>query len=398
MATFIQKITCPFCFCAFSPPELRFRCMHPDCPGRSPDPEYATARGYGVTIMGRVLVPAKRRLGTRFPHEVGCDLCKQISHTPLCPNCHFELSHDIGQIDQRIIAIIGARATGKSHYIASLVNRLQRETGQSFAFSVRMLGDNTQERWERDFYTPLFIDKRVLQPTQPAAIDSRVKAPLIFRIAFAGAGYKRVLNISFFDSAGEDMTSLTTMSVQNRYICHADGIIFLLDPLQIPIVRHRLTTFNQLNTANLPIADSKASPENIVGRLRDLFERENKLRATQKVKIPLAFTLSKIDTLRPLLEPGSPLLLPGDHRGGYLDLDDVQSVSTEIANYMADWINPSFCNIINTGFASYNYFGVSSLGEQPDNDHLSRVSPLRVEDPFLWLLYKLDLIKGKKRR
>jgi hypothetical protein len=78
----------------------------------------------------------------------------------------------------------------------------------------------------------------------------------------------------------------------------------------------------------------------------------------------------------------------------------MQSVSTDIANYMADWINPNFCNIIETGFAAYEYFGVSSLGEQPQNDHLSRVSPLRVEDPFLWLLYKLGLIngKGKNRR
>lgn len=392
MALFTSKEICPFCFYTFSPSEIRFRCMNPNCPGISPDPEYATARGYGAVRMGRVLAPARKLLSAGFPHEVICDDCGIVSRTPLCPECHFELPPDIGQIDQRIIAIIGGRATGKSHYIASLIYRLRQETGQKFHFSVRMLGENTQERWIRDFYTPLFVHKTVLPPTPPAAVDSRVKVPLIFRITFEEAEYKRALNISFFDSAGEDMTSLTMMSIQNRYISHADGIIFLLDPLQILYIR------SQLKVATMPSIDPKASPEYIVGNLCELFEREHQVPANKKVKIPVAFTLSKIDTLVPILRPGSALLRSGDH-AGYLDLDDIQSVNTEVANYMASWINPNFCNVIHSKFASYSYFGVSSLGEQPDpQNHLSTVNSLRVEDPFLWLLYKLELIKKMKRR
>jgi len=198
MVTLTPKVICPFCFYAFSPSEMRFRCLNADCPGISHDPEYAIARGYGVVRMGRVLVPTRKLFSRGFPHEVLCDDCDTVSHTPLCPECHFELPPDISQTDQRIVAIIGGRATGKSHYIASLIHRLQQETGQKFHFSVRMLGDNTRERWIRDFYTPLFVQKTVLPPTAPAAVDSRVKVPLIFRIAFEAAGYKRVLNLSFF--------------------------------------------------------------------------------------------------------------------------------------------------------------------------------------------------------
>ncbi len=100
-----QKITCPFCFSAFSPQELRFRCVGPSCSGRAPDAIYATARGYGVTQMGRVLIPTKRAFG--LPRVAICDACKTESRTRICPVCHFELSHDVGQIDQCIIAIIG---------------------------------------------------------------------------------------------------------------------------------------------------------------------------------------------------------------------------------------------------------------------------------------------------
>ena len=388
-----QKITCPFCFEMFPLQDICFRCVAPSCSGRAPDQEYARAHGYTVAnIMGHVIQPPRQTWRLGMPREVRCDACKYVSRTPICPLCHFELSHDIGSTDQRIIAIIGGRATGKTHYIASLIHRLQHEVGGNFNLAVRMVGDDTVGRWERDFHTPLFVRKTVLQANRPAEIDAQVKAPLMFRLTFENGAFRHALNISFFDSAGEDMTSLSTMLVQNRYICRADGIIFLLDPLQISSVRQ------QLSTANLPPQDSNASPEYIVGRLRDLFEREYHLRATQKVKTPLAFTLSKVDTLAPLLEPGSELLHPGNHFS-QLDLDDVQSVSTEIGNYLSEWINPNFCSVIDKNFAYYRYFGVSSLGEQPDaHNRLSTVSPLRVEDPFLWMLYKLNLIKGKKRR
>jgi len=385
-----QKITCPFCFSAFPPQELRFRCVVPGCSGRAPDTVYAGARGYGVTQMGRVLAPVKRAFG--LPRVAICDACKTESRTRICPACHFELSHDVGQIDQRIIAIIGGSNTGKSHYITSLIVRLLHEVGENFSFAVRMLGDNTQERWERDFYTPLYERKTVLQPTQPGAINSQVKAPLIFRLTMKNGGHIRALNISFFDSAGEDMTALDTLSVQARYICHADGIIFLLDPLQIASVRQ------QLPGVNAPRYDPKAAPEYIVGRLRDLFERQYNLPASRKINVPIAFTLSKVDTLLPIVEPGSALQRPGEHFG-VLDLADVQSMSTEIANYLRTWINPAFCNTIDHNFARYRYFGVSSLGGQPDaNNRLVKVDPLRDEDPFLWILYELDLIKGKKGR
>ena len=392
MVALTQKIICPRCFHAFLAYKLQFRCVIPTCTGKEKDTIHAEAGGYGDTVMGRVLSPHGRGIRPGAPREAVCDVCGYISRTPLCPHCHFELSHDVGQIDQRIIAIIGGRATGKTHYIASLITRLQHEVGRNFDLAVRLLGDHTQERWERDFYTPLFVHKRVLQPNRPAEVDPQVKTPLIFRLTFNNGRYKRALNLSFFDSAGEDMTSLSTMSLQNRYILHAHGIIFLLDPLQIPSMRQELAK------ASLPPLDPKASPEYIVGRLRDLFEREYNLRATQKVKVPVAFALSKVDTLFALVDPGSELHHPGGH-AGYLDVDDVQSVHTEIANYLATWISPNFCNIIHDNFAHYRFFGVSSLGEQPDAENrLAHVSPLRIEDPFLWILFQLGLVRGIKRR
>jgi Double-GTPase 2 len=388
MTLFMPKLTCPFCFQIFALQDIRFRCMRPACTGKAPDALYAHARNYGEIRMGRVLIPRKHRFS--MPKMVECDICKEESSTRVCPYCHFELPHDIGQTDQRIIAIVGGRDVGKTHYIASLITRLKYSVGSNFHFTVQMLDENTNERWERDFHTPLFVQRTVLQPTRPADIDAQVKAPLIFRLTWSHANVGRALNICFFDSAGEDMTSFTTMSTHNRYICRADGIIFLLDPLQIPSIRQQLTS------VQLPTVDPQGSPEHIVVLLRKLFETQQNLRATRPTKVPIAFTLSKVDTLFPLLDPGSALHRPSEH-SEYLDLDDIQGVSTEIDNYLRSWINVNFCNFVNASFATHHYFGVSSLGREPDaQKRLLTVSPLRVEDPFLWILYKLGLIKGRR--
>jgi len=82
-----------------------------------------------------------------------------------------------------------------------------------------------------------------------------------------------------------------------------------------------------------------------------------------------------------------------------LDLQDIQSVSTEIGNYMQSWVSSGFYQDIDLKFGNYRFFGVSSLGRQPDSsNHLADVNPRRVEDPFLWLLYQFNLIRGKEGR
>ncbi len=389
---FFSKITCPFCFESFSLGEIQFRCLNPGCSGRAVDNTYALARNIQPLQMGHIINGKKSSFGAA--RTVDCDVCKKEARTRLCPKCHFELSHDVGQVDQKIIAIIGGSNTGKSHYIASLINRLQHVVGGNFGLSVSMQGDNTRDRWHRDFYSPLFEKKRILDPTQRSTVDTIVKTPLIFRLTFKHGDGKRALNISFFDTAGEDMTRLQVdaLSVEARYICKADGLIVLLDPLQIESVRQQVPGHVQL-----PQPDPMARPEFIVGRLRELMESYHNLSGSKKIPIPVAFTFSKVDTLRYIVAPDSSILQHSTHYGE-LDLPDVQSVSTEIGNYVQAWINPGFYNEIDYNFANYRFFGVSSLGNQPSASGQVNVEPLRVEDPFLWILHQFKMVKGKKGR
>ena len=400
MALLTQSITCPFCFSKFPVDGMLFRCVALACSGRAPDPTYSNARGFGTLPMGHIIPPTKQGFSvmSSIPKVAQCDVCKRETRTRICPECHFELSHDMGQIDQKIIAIIGGSNTGKSHYIATLVNKLQHEVGANYHFGLAMLGDSTRERWNADFYKPLFENKTVLQPTQPGAVDSRVKNPLIFRLTFGQGRTIRAINLSFFDTAGEDMASLgvDTLSIEARYISQADGILVLLDPLQIKTVRQKLFG-NESEETKKRYLIPQAHPELIISRLRELLERANNIPANKRVKIPIAFTLSKTDVLDPIVTPDSALKRSSEHFGA-LDLDDVQSLDTEIGGYLRDWISANFTEEIGLKFANYRYFGISSLGRAPDASNHVDVNSRRVEDPFLWLLHQLNLIKGKKGR
>src|SRR5579863_1142305 len=253
LKTLDQAITCPFCFETFFPQDVRFRCIQPSprCSGWENDELYAKKRNDRTpTLMGHVFEATankdRRLLPTGIVRSARCDLCFAESRVYLCPECHFELPHDVGQIKQYIIAIIGGTGTGKSHYIGSLIFTLKNE--RSLNLIVGLLSDETQTRWQQDFYQPVFENRNVLPGTQSAASDPRVKIPLVTRLTSKENPLERKLNrlwhqainTSIFDASGEDMAEFNKLSIENKAISHADGLIFMIDPLHIESVIQRL--------------------------------------------------------------------------------------------------------------------------------------------------------------
>ncbi|CCQ63067.1 hypothetical protein CWATWH0401_3119 [Crocosphaera watsonii WH 0401] len=54
-----------------------------------------------------------------------------------------------------------------------------------------------------------------------------------------------------------------------------------------------------------------------------------------------------------------------------------------------------FNNKVRTYFNSYRYFAMSPLGKAPVNNRIERLSPLRIEDPLLWLFNQFQFIEAK---
>jgi GTPase SAR1 family protein len=388
-----KEILCPFCFERTEASQLLFRCFNRRCSGQIEDKIYADFQGLAMPPkMGLTFLPQKKGLskflGNSNNREANCPTCDRETSKRACPKCHSELKYVGDNIDEKMIAVIGGRSSGKSSYISVLIDRLENEIGKNFNAGVLADSDRTRKRYEDGFYKPVFREKKLLQATTSAITDSRVKTPMVFRVTFNHGGKRKAINLVLFDTAGEDMENLDIMSTEARYICEADGIVFLLDPLQIETVR-------QLVPDNLPERLPSADPNRIVERLYELHEEKLKIKQGQKLAKPVAFTLSKSDALFPAIDPSSALHHSGDHFG-YLNLSDVQSVHTEISTYLEEWMGSVFDNKVKTYFDCYRYFAISAFGKAPDGDRLESISPLRVEDPLLWVFNQFKVIEAKK--
>lgn len=76
-----------------------------------------------------------------------CEECGQPLVTKVCPKCGGELPLNIGTAKSYPIAIIGAKETGKSNYVAVLINQLKNEIGHAFNCALMACGDKTLNRY-----------------------------------------------------------------------------------------------------------------------------------------------------------------------------------------------------------------------------------------------------------
>lgn len=201
------------------------------------------------------------------------------------------------------------------------------------------------------------------------------------------------LDLAIFDAAGEDMGDHSVQAQYYRFLLRASGIIFLIDPLQYPGIRSHLPAPIR---DRLPALDSSAS--DIVSEVHKLFEAEGLVGVGQKIKVPTAFALSKSDMLADFVYKGAYVGRDSNHQGGF-DVEANRRASQEVMGYLEKWDSEELVNKVNTLYGNYSFFTLSALGEMPDEKlRLRNLTPLRVADPLLWILYQRGYIPAKPTR
>jgi len=405
-----HRVVCPFCFSRFHLADASRRETSPSAP-RERDDHLGKFLAIPPPEMPKVVPPKAspflKRLGRRFvvnPERTG-------EWKTVCPDCHMHLPHKTanGELDSEVIAIIGTRNSGKSNFFGVLLQALERRYASEVGFrmfdqetfSVREMKPVSSKKLYRERYgSRLFEgdDRRAIDQTLSAATNIETRIPLIYRLEFPRDPVGRVLHpfsrvkaldLVIFDAAGEDMGDPTMLQQFYRYILRAAGIIFVIDPFQYPGIRTRLTP--ELR-ARLPQVEN--DPSEIVSRVINLFEQRAGLRAGQKIGVPVAFALAKSDLLKSLVHPSALLLRESRHGGGF-NLDECQRLSAEVTEYIREWDSPQLVDLAERSFKSSSFFAVSALGELPDADlRIRSVSPLRVADPLLWLLWRRGYIRA----
>jgi hypothetical protein len=376
-----RDVLCPYCFNRWSTNIAAFRCTSNDarrCP-RMPDEALGRLRGTPATEQPRVIVkkaPLGRTFAARSGKPVQCD-CGAPTR-PVCPTCHSNLPQRFTEAEGRTMALVGTRASGKSHYIAVALHELEHRVGPSFGGSLMLLDDASRNRVDNELVPRLYRERTVLEATRSAIVDRDVGTPLVARLTLGRDRHATHSNLVFFDTAGEDLQSLSAMEREARYITQPDGLILLLDPLQMPAVRDEFH-------GNVELPPISAEPQTMLGRIVGLLRESRALPAGKRIPLPLAIVLSKSDMLRGLL-PEDHLLFrtQGDVR---YEAQAARNLSEQLRADVADWLGEHFDATVKNEFEVASYFGVSALGENPVGGHLRNgVTPQRVEEPILWML------------
>lgn len=316
-----------------------------------------------------------------------CDVCGRITYYRACPVCHNDIPPGVEDHGNSTFIILGPKGAGKSHYMGVLINQLKNSIAKEFEATLNPANDSTSLNYRDKYHETLFNKKRILPPTESLSKGDSSRETLVYH--FRLFDQKKVYTIVFMDTAGEDLTSIDSMNNLNLspYISMAAGIIFLVDPLQIEGIR------NRISVKNLPAITGDVT--GILDNISRIIRTNKQIRSREKVDIPIAITLTKCDVLMEppssdeeasvALPPCSAVRIP--RRRGEFDAEIFEQIDIELEEYCRRHIGEEFVQAVN-GFEKHSYFAVSSLGNNPSGMELSRgITPIRVEDPLLWLLH-----------
>ena len=318
-----------------------------------------------------------------------CEECGQPLVTKVCSACGGELPLNIGTSKSYPIAVIGAKETGKSNYVAVLINQLKNEIGRAFNCALMACGDQTLNRDRAEFYDPLYRHRTCVRGSDAGDVD-----PLIYSLIFQRKGslFRKAVNdsvsLTFFDTAGENLNSMATMQTFNRYLSHASGIILLLDPLQLPTVRAELE-------GKIRLPEENTDVNTILTRAIEIIRTGSGLTdLDKKIDIPIAIAFTKIDAVDELLDPASCLKNDSSHiRKGVFDKVDFEDANNEMQSLVESWLGMELYQTVSMQFENFAFFGLSALGSNPDMDNkIPKFRPFRVADPFLWILAQEKII------
>lgn len=211
----------------------------------------------------------------------------------LCPSCHNPLPiNKYGKFPIIFISVVGITSSGKSVYLIQLLNNF-----------VSSMQNNGYRIGESNIGT-IGEEVRKGRPLPKATDDKVMRRPLAINMLKDTGNHmstKEGITLVFYDVAGENCVdsvdefgAIRDDSAIANFIGNCDGMMFLIDPQQIPIYAP---------------AGIEADEDNIK-RIRDVVNKVLTIRNiySQSHSIPVAVALTKSDTLTDVIHDPNNLI------------------------------------------------------------------------------------------
>ncbi|MCL2856623.1 MAG: hypothetical protein FWE19_02720 [Oscillospiraceae bacterium] len=319
--------------------------------------------------------------------DPGCPECGEVMTLHICPDCGFEVEAEEMRRGFMSVSLIGNAGSGKSNYLAVLVDQLRGEMCKVYDCTLYPTGgDRTMNYYEREYRRPLYEQGVCVTATQQEDLN-----PLTYTLLFEGQGGRpgRGVGLAFYDSCGEKLETQQEMAAMSRRLLGSGGILLLLDPSQLPAIREAR------KAKKLPVLPSDAQAL-LLRTIHIIRAGLASGEVEKKIDIPIAVCLTKLDTLYPHLDPASFVGAPSRNlRKPMLNKADISSCNLEVMALLESWGGGEFVRHVRGQFSNYCFFGLSSLGCEPGSkNEVDRISPHRVLDPMLWLLWQSKILQA----
>lgn len=393
----VRSCVCPYCYHSIDFSHIAYRCagqgdgVKTPCK-QGPDGKRDVALGTAASsvlpsfVLGEGQKPVKG--------QARCPECRGLTGIRVCPTCHTPLPSGLGDAASPLIGMVGAKHTGKTVFMTVLLHQLQNGIARRFDAAVDIVGDMPDGRsaataWAADLERPLFSERRMVEATRQQRTAGR-QPPYVVQWRqprrFLFLERIRTLALSFYDQSGEDLTQQDRVNAQH-YLAAASGLMVLLDPLQLPMVQDEVQVPPEV------LAAGGEPPISVLGRVTEMLRASHGVPSRKKLTVPVAVVFAKMDALFPVLDGRHPIRQASV--AGEDGASDDADIHEHVRGLLHKWGADNVDAHLRLNYTTFRYFAVSALGAPPVGDNLAAgdIRPLRVEEPLIWLMKTLRLIK-----
>jgi hypothetical protein len=311
-----------------------------------------------------------------------------------CPMCRRLMPRMRKEELKKTIAPAGIGKSGKTVFMTALIERLlNRGIVKPNINVVSNFAEQDDFYRFREKYDILFKGKRLFAPTVPGEIP----APYLLRTTTEEKGVqeRKFAHTLWYDFSGETFEKAAATDSIMQYYSAVGGIFFFIDPSN---------SSNVVETLNIrPNHEDGADPLrdlSVISMIHSLLVKTGGNENAPRQKL-IAVIVNKADLFKgkgfSFFGDDSMVWQKSPHRdAGAFCLDDFKEVNREVEEYVRIYhsnIHGQLKLFLNDAKDNIGYFAVSPLGQTPDsNDELDTsigINPMRVEDPFYWMLWKM---------
>ena len=323
-----------------------------------------------------------------------CPVCSSRIFFYACPHCRHAMPKIGKEVFDNMIAPAGIGASGKSIYMTVLINQLME--APILQHNIQVISSFTEIEDLRRYgekYRSLFREKIKFSATQVMEMPT----PYLLRTTTTenkrGLERHRNTYTLWYDFGGEHFEVSEAQHYALRYFAAVKGILLFVDPTNSPALVKKL----ELEDIDNASRADHFNDLNVITQVQGIME---KVRGQHAMKNNfIAVIVNKIDLFKgkdfPFFQANfSPVWEPSPHQkaGGFV-LSDYKKVEEEVISYLKTYHSTLYGqlqNWSNQDKSNIGYFGVSALGNPLVEDEIFHdIHPIRVEDPFYWLLWKL---------